>query len=79
MVAKGTSKSAGKTLECLEAAGEYRRIRARAISGGATSTGDPDQSSVSAAGFKAQGSGEMVVYAVTLEGESNQLRYTYLK
>src|SRR5688572_13335838 len=42
-MAKGASKSAGRRLECLEVAGEHRRIGAPAVSGGATGTGDPGQ------------------------------------
>ena len=43
-MAKGASKSAGRTLGCPEVvAGEHRRIGAHAVSGGATSTGDSGQ------------------------------------
>ena len=42
-MAKGASKSAGRMLKCPEVVGEYRRIGARAVSGGATSTGDSGQ------------------------------------
>src|SRR6187401_2732548 len=42
-MAKGTSKSAGRTLECPEAVGEYRRYGAGAVARRATGTGDPDQ------------------------------------
>ena len=43
-MAKGASKSAGRMLGCPEVvAGEYRRIGARAVSGGATGTGDSGQ------------------------------------
>src|SRR6187551_1674490 len=42
-MAKGTSKSAGRTPECPEAVGEYRRYGARAVARRTTGTGDPDQ------------------------------------
>src|SRR6187551_1811713 len=42
-MAKGASKSAGRMLKCSEVVGEYRGIGARAVSGGATGTGDSGQ------------------------------------